>query len=67
MTLEGITCATCKVKPATFQCPGGSPEIPERLFHDPHPSCWDCDRGAGCAMIALPTVGIKPQEGKDTV
>lgn len=50
-----MTCDDCKLKPASFYCDGKSDQIPEYLFHDPHHSCWECDKGRGCAMIATPS------------
>lgn len=46
------TCETCKARPAEFRCLGQNPAIPERLWHKGHDSCWECDKGVGCAMIA---------------
>jgi hypothetical protein len=48
---EKRLCGACKKAPAEWECPGRREEIPERLNHEPHVFCGECDRGIGCAMI----------------
>lgn len=45
-------CDSCGVMEATFYCRGDGPMMPQHLKHDPHASCDECDRGAGCRMVA---------------
>jgi hypothetical protein len=45
-------CDHCNKRPAAFECRGDGPLMPEHLKHEPHLSCWECDRGNGCVMVS---------------
>ena len=42
---------------ATFHCKGDGDGMPEHLRHEPHHSCYECDRGVGCLMAAGKILG----------
>lgn len=46
-----IPCDRCG-GPAVFRCEGDGDGMPAHLKHQPHYSCYECDRGYGCLMVA---------------